>query len=149
MVIKATLPMNIKTMFISLSLFCLSSLVNAEQFKTLGSWDVHYIVINTSFLTPEIARAYGLQRSKYQGLVNISVLDKTSHQAQSVSVMGEATNLLGTQKDLVFKEVQDGDAIYYLAVLPFRHDEQYRFNVDIRHGNETETLTFKHKFYSE
>ena len=132
-----------------LLLLFLSSATQAEQYKTLGQWDVHYIVFNTSFLTPEIARAYGLQRSKYQGLVNISVLDKDSHKAQSVSVMGDATNLLGTKKELSFKEVQDGDAIYYLAVLPFRHDEQYRFDIAISHGNDSEKLTFKHKFFAE
>lgn len=123
--------------------------VKAEQYETLGKWDVHYIVINTSFLTPEIARAYGLQRSQFQGLVNISVLDKDSHQAQSVSMMGDATNLLGTKKPLNFREVKDGDAIYYLAVLPFRDQEQYRFNINISHGNQQQTLKFKHKFYSE
>lgn len=142
----------IKTRLLTLLLCSVAALFNAahaEQYETLGNWDVHYIVINTSFLTAEIARTYGIQRSQYQGLVNISVLDKDSHEAQSVSVMGDATNLLGTKKSLTFKEVKEGDAIYYLAVLPFRDQEQYRFNIDIRHGNEQQTLKFKHKFYSE
>lgn len=136
------------TVFIALFSLIMGA-AKAEQYETLGNWNVHYIVINTSFLTPEIARAYGLQRSQFQGLVNISVLDKDSHKAQSVSVMGDATNLLGTKKTLTFKEVKDGDAIYYLAVLPFRDQEQYRFNLYISHGNEQQTLKFKHKFYSE
>ncbi len=142
----------IKTRLLTLLLCSVAVLFNtahAEQYETLGNWDVHYIVINTSFLTPEIARTYGIQRSQYQGLVNISILDKDSHEAQSVSVMGDATNLLGTKKSLTFKEVKEGDAIYYLAVLPFRDQEQYRFDIDIRHGNEKQTLKFKHKFYSE
>lgn len=121
----------------------------AEQYKKLGDWDVHYIVINTSFLTPEVARAYGLQRSKYQGLVNISVLDSDTKKAQNVDVSGSATNLIGTQKELTFRMVQEGDAIYYLAVLPFRHQEKYRFNIDIKHGNKSETLKFTHEFFSE
>lgn len=127
----------------------LSGNAHAEQYKTLGDWDVHYIVINTSFLTPEIARAYSIQRSKYQGLVNISVLQKDSHKAQSIAMTGHATNLLGTKKTLSFKEVKDGEAIYYLAILPFRDQEQYRFEIEIVDGNHSQKLKFKHKFYSE
>ena len=138
----------LKSLLLCMALF-VSSNAYAEQYKTLGDWDVHYIVINTSFLTPEIARAYSIQRSKYQGLVNISVLQKDSHKAQSISMTGHATNLLGTKKTLAFKEVKDGDAIYYLAILPFRDQEQYRFEIDIVEGNQAQKLKFKHKFYSE
>lgn len=136
-------------LFFVLLCSAVASPLRAAQFETLGDWDVHYIVVNTSFLAPEVARAYGIQRSQFQGLVNISVLDKDTQAAQSVSVLGDATNLLGTKKELKFKEVQEGDAIYYLAILPFRDQEQYRFNINVTHGNKQETLKFKHKFYSE
>lgn len=139
-----------KKAIIGLTILLVSSFtVLAAQYKTLGDWDVHYIVINTSFLTPEVAKNYGLQRSKYQGLVNISVLDSNTQKAQNVDVSGSAVNLIGTKKPLSFKMVEEGDAIYYLAVLPFRHQEKYRFDIDIRHGDKTETLRFNHEFYSE
>ena len=140
---------------IKIPLLCIFLLIvtsfnaHSEQYKTLGSWDVHYIVINTSFLTPNVAKAYNIQRSKYQGLVNISVLDKDSHTAQSIAMTGTATNLLGTKKTLSFKEVKDGDAIYYLAILPFRDLEQYRFDINIVDGNKTQKLKFKHKFFAD
>ena len=119
----------------------------AEQKKTLGNWDVHYIAVETTFLTPEIAKAYGIVRSKNSVLLNISVLDKTTKKAQSVAVMGNARNLLGTEKDLSFKEVKDGDAIYYLAVLPIRDEEHYRFNIRLQQGNTQQTLKFEQKVY--
>ncbi|MEC8230923.1 MAG: DUF4426 domain-containing protein, partial [Pseudomonadota bacterium] len=50
----------------------------AEQKETLGEWDVHYIVVGTPFLTPEVASSYGIVRSKFNALVNISVLDKVT-----------------------------------------------------------------------
>lgn len=137
------------TTFAGLTLLLFSVVANAAQFKKLGDWDVHYIVINTSFLTPEVAKQYKLQRSKYQGLVNISVLNSEDQVAQSVAVTGKATNLLGTTKQLSFKQVKEGDAIYYLAVIPFRHQETYRFDIDVQRGNDKEKLEFKHKFYSE
>ncbi|MDU0354161.1 DUF4426 domain-containing protein [Paraglaciecola aquimarina] len=113
----------------------------------MANWDVHYIAINSTFLTPEIAKQYGVVRSKYNGLINISVLDSQSKSAQSVALTGSAKNLLGVVKQLAFKEVKEGDAIYYLAPLPFSDQEQYRISVDITDGRQTKTLKFQHKFY--
>ncbi|AWL12878.1 hypothetical protein HMF8227_02426 [Saliniradius amylolyticus] len=126
-----------------------SPLVNAEQMKQLGPWDVHYMAVNTSFLTPEVARSYDIQRSNYKSLINISVLDSETQEPQSVSVTGHAKNLIGTVKELDFKKVTEGQAIYYLAVLSFRDAEKYTFNIDIQHGNEQQKLTFSQKFTSE
>jgi hypothetical protein len=121
----------------------------AEQKQQLGSWDVHYIALNTTFLAPDVAKQYGIVRSKYNGLINISVLDKKSQQAQSVVLTGNAKNLLGVVKQLSFKQVTEGEAIYYLAVLPFSDQEQYRFNINVNSGIEQKTLKFTHKFYAD
>ncbi|TDF34418.1 DUF4426 domain-containing protein [Alteromonadaceae bacterium M269] len=130
---------------LAMAFFAFPSL--AEQKQTLGEWDVHYIVVNSTFFEPEVARQYGIQRSQFNALVNISVLDKETQKAQSVAITGQATNLIGNSKKLTFKEVKEGDAIYYLAQIPFRHKENYRFDIDVRHGNSSENLKFKHEFY--
>lgn len=126
-----------------------SSLSFAEQKKTLGNWDVHYIVLNTTFLTPEVAKAYGIVRSKNNALVNISVLNKRNKEAQSVALTGNASNLLGRQSDLDFKKVKEGDSIYYLAVLPFDDEELYRFKIRIVDGNINQSLAFQQKLYKD
>lgn len=136
------------TVILTLSLLLgVSNYAQAEQKMTLGKWDVHYIVFDTTFLTPEIAKANGIVRSKYNALVNISVLDSESQVAQRVDVSGTARNLIGTTKELKFKRVIDGDAIYYLAPLSFRHGENYTFDVTIRQVTESQTLTFKHEMF--
>ncbi len=121
----------------------------AEQKVSLADWDVHYIALNTTFLTPEVAKQYGIVRSKFNGLINISVLDKTTQESQSLLLSGEAKNLLGTVKKLSFKKVTEGKAIYYLATLPFSDQEQYRISVLINDGTQQKTLKFQHKFYAE
>jgi hypothetical protein len=123
--------------------------VNAEQKRTLGSWDVHYIALNTTFLTPKVAKQNGIVRSKFNGLINISVLDRQDKTAQSVVITGEAKNLIGVVKKLTFKQVKEGKAIYYLAVLPFSDREQYRISIEINNGLEQQTLKFQHKFYAD
>lgn len=127
----------------------LSQAVSAEQKVQLGNWDIHYIALNTTFLSPEVANNYAIVRSKYNGLINISVLDKVSQQAQSVVMTGEARNLLGVVKKLSFKLIKEGEAIYYLAVLPFSDQEQYKIKISVNDGKRQQTFTFDHKFYAE
>ncbi|MFM9458705.1 DUF4426 domain-containing protein, partial [Streptomyces europaeiscabiei] len=73
-----------------------------------------------------MARATNLSRNKNNAIINISVLDSQTQQAQQVQIGGIARNLLGQQRNLTFREIKDGDAIYYIAVMPFQNEEQYR-----------------------
>ena len=119
----------------------------AEQKRVLGNWEVHYIALNTTFLSPEIASANDISRSPNNILVNISVLDKTTKTAQHVQIRGTAKNLLGRTSILEFKKVEEGEAIYYLAQLPFSDEEHYRFNIELIQGNIEQTLKFEQKLY--
>lgn len=139
--------MRVKLWIMALSALLMSQTAVAEQKQTLGQWDVHYMVVSTTFLTPEVAKANNIVRSRYNALVNISVLDKDTQKAQMPSVTGIAKNLIGTSKPLSFRRVNEGDAIYYLAVLSYRNMETYRFNIDIQQGEETQTLSFTQKLY--
>lgn len=142
-----------------LSFFCLilatfflfSSLVNAKNMQKLDNINVHYIALNSTFLTPEIATAYGITRSKVNALINISVLDNTKSgmPAKSVNLQGTAKNLLGHEKTLEFVEVKEGDAIYYLAELSFTNEDIITFNVQINDAGKIQTLKFQQKLYTE
>lgn len=122
--------------------------VQGGQYKELGPWQVHYIAFPSTFIQPSIAIAYGLERSNYKGVVNISVLaNKKGTPAQKAKLTGEAKNLLGSKQTLEFKEVVDGDAIYYLAQVDFRNEEIYRFKININQGNNFQVLNFQQKFY--
>ena len=133
---------------ISFSIFSLSN-ASAENMKKLGSMNVHYMAIGSTFFTPEIAKAYGITRSRYNGLINISVLDntKTGNPAKTVSISGQAKNNLGQFKTLAFDEVKEGDAIYYLAQISYNDEETFHFTLTINDGNEQQTLKFSQKFY--
>ena len=124
-------------------------MANAEIKKTLGNWDVHYIAVNSTFLTPKIARANNIVRSGKNALLNISVLDKKTKLAQVVEMTGTARNLLGTPKELSFTQVNEGDAIYYLASVPFSHKEVLRFTINIKQGKNAQTLKFQQTMYVE
>ena len=46
----------------------------AEQMAVFGDWEVHYSLIPTEFLTPEIASKYQVIRGSDRALLNISVV---------------------------------------------------------------------------
>ncbi|AOW76170.1 MAG: hypothetical protein ACI9O3_001662 [Colwellia sp.] len=136
-------------LFIILVSLTLVSNVFAENMKKLGSMQVHYMAINATFLTPKVAKAYDIERSRFNGLINISVLDDTkpSTPAKAVTIQGKARNDIGQIKTLEFDEVKEGDAIYYLAQVNYTNEETFYFDITISDGKETHQLKFKQKFY--
>lgn len=133
--------------FVLLTAFISSAF--AENMQKLGSMNVHYIAIGSTFLTPTIAKTYGIERSRYNGLVNISVLDANlkGNPAKTVLISGTAKNNIGQSKTLDFKEVKEGSAIYYLAQLHYSNEETFHFAIKIDDGNGQKTLKFDQKFY--
>lgn len=123
----------------------------AENMKKLGSMNVHYMAIGSTFFTPEIATAYGITRSRYNGLINIAVLDNTKENkpAKTVSITGQAKNNLGQFKDIEFSEVKEGEAIYYLAQVNYSHEETLHFSLMINDGKEVQQLKFSQTFYAD
>ncbi|MDC2891405.1 DUF4426 domain-containing protein [Psychrosphaera sp. 1_MG-2023] len=139
---------NLKTLCFICVMVLTSWTVSAEQKVVKGDWDIHYIAFPSSFLNPTVAKTYELQRSRYMGVVNISVLDNQNNDAaKNVYVTGTARNLLGQTKSLSFSKVKEGDAIYYLAQLKFSNEEIYKFDIDIKLGDRSEKLKFDQKFY--
>jgi len=126
-----------------------SGMSHAEQKKTLGDWDVHYIAFPSTFLTPEVAKANNIVRSTTRAVINISVLDRRSKEALDVNVSGSARNLLGTNKLLTFTTVKEGEAIYHLATISFDDKEMLRFSIDLSDGTSSQELTFQQKMYEE
>ena len=128
--------------------FLLHSSAYAEQKKDFDNLSVHYIALPTQFLTPQVAHQYAIKRSKYSGLINISVLDNTQqNKAQHATLSGTGRNLMGQESQLNFTEVQEGEAIYYLATYPFLNEEIVNFKIKIKTEKKTNILKFQHKFY--
>ena len=130
----------------------LCGVANAEQKETVGNFDIHYMALGSTFLTPSIAKSYGIKRSNYTGIINIAVLDisEANKPAVPVEITGVANNLLDARINLTFKEIREGDAIYYIAEVPYRDDQEINFNIAIKYANQLNTnLQFKQKFYVE
>lgn len=133
-----------------ISMFALPSW--AGQFKTIKDVEVHYSAFNSTFLTAQVARSYKLKRNGYSAILNISVLDNSQagKPAITADISGTSKNLIGQTRQLSFREVKEGDAIYYLAEFPITEEEQLTFNLDVSAGIKgTGRLQFTQKFYVE
>lgn len=137
-----------------LSLALAAGGAQAEQFKTFGAYDVHYIIINTTDLDPTVAQQYRINRSGTNSLINISILEKNAQgmpKGIAASITGTATNLVGQLRELGFREVREGPAVYYLATLQVPREELYRFDIRIQPSGAAEpfTLSFRQTVYPE
>jgi len=142
--------MTIKTalkILLSVTTMVCSQLSIAEQMQRFGQYELHYIVIPTTMLKPSIASEYNISRGKDRALVNVSVLN---HEKKPVSarITGDSQNLLGQLQDLDFKQVKEGDAIYYLAEIRFADQEVHRIKIEATAPDGKSTLLkFTQKLY--
>lgn len=112
-------------------------LAKAEETMLGGEYTLHYIAVNSSFISPEIAASYGIVRSPRNAFLNISVIKNTGAAGTPVTarVTGEKGNLLGQNSTIEFIEIREGDAVYYLGQFEFSNAENLRFNLEIQPEN--------------
>lgn len=140
--------MNIMTKLriILIWLTLLPTLSLAQQTETFGPFDLHYSVVNTTFLDPEIASSYGITRGKKRAILNLALrenlVDKS--EARSMLLQGRTWDLIQSQT-LEFKEIREGEAIYYIAEFAFINEEWRFFEVDFRPSGADQTYSFKFK----
>ncbi len=123
----------------------------AQQSQQFGTYEVHYSTLNTNMLSPEIASAYGIQRTGTQAMLNITVLDTESGEPVQAGVEATATNLTGQRRDIKLREIRDQGAIYYIGQFRIHNEESLNFSVRIRpqeHDGDPFTLTFRQQFYT-
>ena len=117
----------------------------AEQKKTFGNYDVHYSVINSTFIRPEIVRNYGITRGKDRALVNIAIrkrLPKGQTRAQRSLVTGKSSDLVHSAQ-LDFTEINEQNAIYYIAPLRFNNREMRTFTIKVQPDPNIAAYTLK------
>jgi hypothetical protein len=126
--------------------------VTAQQSERFGPYELHYSVVNTTFLSPEVAASYGLVRGNQRAILNLAVREHTDSgsEPRTMQLKGRTWDLIQNQT-LEFLEVREGEAVYYLADFKFINEEWRFFEVDFRPEGSQETYTFelKHQLYED
>jgi len=107
----------------------------AQQAEDLGTHWVHYSAINTSQLSPQVAGAFGIQRSSSRALLNLAVLRKNEDgldRPVRARIRVQAVNLAGQRRELELREVVEQDAVYYIASFRIHNEERITFRISVR-----------------
>ena len=122
---------------------------HAEQVIHVGAYDVHYVVLGTTFLSAEVARRYGIERAADLAFVNISVL--RNGKSVATKIRGQARDLLEHAVELPFREIKEFASVYYIASLKFKDQEHWRFALQITPVGEADPLevSFQQQLYVE
>jgi len=142
-----------KTLFLAFGLMLVSITSQAGQ-KDFGEYQVHWSVLPSTFLAPEVAQANNLQRSRGIGIVNISIMTEDEHgQIQPVSgqVEGQVSNDIQQVNFLAFRRIQEGDAVYFIAQYQYQSGDLMTFNVTARPSGHQEDLPirFSHTLFND
>jgi hypothetical protein len=118
----------------ALVLLCCAGLAQADS-KNFGEYTVSWSVLPSTFLTPEIAKEYNLQRSKGIGIVNVAIMQTSANGSLSPvagQVEGRVTNDIQQVRFLAFRRIQEGSAVYFIAEYQYGTAELLTFNVTAR-----------------
>ncbi len=121
--------------------------------KQFGDYTIHYSVFNSDFLSPEVARTYGIKRSKKRAVMNISVTKNEKDMLPKpvpAKVSATAINIYKQLKPMRIREVKEPNAYYYIAEIPISDGEQIDFKVTAEaEGKKIGTVNFQQTFYTQ
>lgn len=125
-----------------------------ESMKDFGEYVLFFNALNTDQLTPEIAREYGIVRSKSRAMLNVSIhrkLDGGKTEAVTGLVSASAINLNGQLMTMTLREIREDTAIYYVGELAITNGEVLIYTIDATPVDESSVFTvrFKKQFFVE
>jgi hypothetical protein len=126
----------------------------AENSTKAGQFTIHHNAFSSDTLSAEIARAYGFQRSKVRGLLNVSVIKEqagTTGTSTPAQVEVDIVNLTGQKSRIPMREIKEKDAVYYLGEFPVYNRQTVDFEIQVRPQGDTETHKAKmsQEFFTE
>lgn len=129
-----------------------SALAEQQSEKRAGEYTVYYSVFPSSFLLPAIASQVGITRGKDRSIVNISVRrgEGEASSAKAALVRGTSSDLVH-KTELVFTEVREQGAIYYLAEIKNPSPTTLYFDLTVTPDPNAPAidLQFKREVYPE
>lgn len=125
----------------------------AESSRQFGDYLIHFNAFRSDTISAEVAKQHGLARANNRVLVNITVLKElmgATGQPVNAKVTGHASNLTGQLKNLEFKEIKEGNAIYYLADTKITDGEFLKFDISVLPEGVTRPmrLHFNKRFFT-
>jgi hypothetical protein len=132
--------MTIKRILTVLFVSLISLSAWAENSTAIPGYTIHHNAIPTASLDPAIAKQYRIQRSKYRGMINVSVIkseEGTTGKSTPAVILAKATNIRGQMISIPMRQVLEADAIYYIGEFRIADQETLNFNLQVQPQGET------------
>ena len=125
-----------------------------ESVKVFGDYIVYFNALSTDQLDADIAAEYDIVRSKNRALLNIVMEHRPDVGVPTVvpgAVKAQASNLTGQLRNLLTREIREGEAIYYIAETQVVNGESLIFTIEATPESTTTPLVvrFQKQFYVE
>jgi hypothetical protein len=126
----------------------------AENSTKADGYTIHHNAFTADTLNPDVAKAYGLQRSKYRGLLNVSVIKDetgTTGSAEAAAVDVDIVTLTGQRSRIPMREITDQKAIYYIGEFPVYDQQTINFEIRVRPqgAQSTQTVKMSQQFFTD
>jgi hypothetical protein len=135
-------------------LFLTPLLATAENSTRQSGYTVHHNAFPTAILTPDIAGTYQIIRSKYRGMLNVSVIqdeEGTTGTPVTARIDAQSTNLTGQIRNITLREIREGTAIYYIGDFPIVNNETLKFSLDVIPAGSEQRInaTLQQQFFTD
>jgi hypothetical protein len=122
-----------------------------ESMKDIGDHAVHFNAQLTDELSPDIARAYNIVRSKNRAMLTVSVVRDADNASVPAKVTVKTVNLTGQLKNVAMRPIEEQDAIYYIGETPVANRETLIFDISVTPEGAagSSEVRFKREFYTD
>ena len=117
----------------------------------IGEHIVHFSALATDQLPPDVAKAYNIVRSPERAMLNVSVLQEADNKAVTAEVTVNVVNLTGQLKNVAMRQIDEGDAIYYIGETRVANRETLVFDITVKPEgvNVPSQVRFQRQFFTD
>ena len=119
--------------------------------KNFGAYTIHYSAFSSDFLSPPVAKSYGIQRSKNRAILNVTITKEGEAGQRTpveANISSKAFNVYQQSKPLTMRKIEEKDAIYYIAEFPVANEELINFKIDAQDNtSQIGSVSFQQQFF--
>jgi hypothetical protein len=127
---------------------------SAQSPVVTGDYSIFYNTLTSVTLDPEIAAKHGIQRSKLNGLLNVTVVrGQAEGKRQNVPARVEATARTGDAPatSLAMREIRVGDGVSYIGQFPIQNLQIIDFTIQVTPpgAGEPTVIELQEQFFTD
>lgn len=131
---------------LALVLLLAAGLAQAQGQQAAGDYQVYYSAFPSGFLTPEVARDYGILRSRTRGVLLVSV--KRAGQPVAARIEAQVGPGGGRLQPLELRPVQTDGVISYIGSFAIADGESRQFQLRVTPADgEPLDIAFSQQFF--